>query len=370
MNIPLMNLADAYADYRGALMEELNAQIDECRFIGGTAVARFEAAWAAYCGLPWAAGCSNGTDALVLALEALGIGAGDEVFLPANSFIATAEAVCRVSAKPVFCDVEEATGLMDAAYFAEAVKKSGKPGAVIPVHLYGQMADIEAIVQIAAENGLKVIEDAAQAHGARRNGLGPGQISDAATFSFYPGKNLGAWGDAGAVVSRHEELLCKIKMIRDHGREKGGKYLHLILGHNHRMDAIQATVLCHKLLYLDAWAEKRRGLAQMYGEVLADIEGIARPITAAGSEPVWYVYTITAERRDELAAYLKDRGIATGIYYPLPLHRQPAFRDRGAMPFLPVTEDLAGKILSLPFWPEMTQDMVRAVGMAMREFYG
>ena len=351
MPIPLMNLADGFPDYKDSLMEDIHKQIAECRFIGGEPVARFEQAWAEYCGVPYAVGCSNGTDAITVALESLGIGSGDQVIVPANSFIATAEAVCAVGASPVFCDVEASTGLLDCDALEAAHSKNVK--AVIPVHLWGQMADMRRIRQIADKHRLVVIEDAAQAQGAKRDGIGPGEAGDAATFSFYPGKNLGAWGDAGAIITRNREAADKACRLVNHGRAKGSKYIHDLVGCNHRLDALQATVLLHKLQYLDTWNQKRRLIAERYSESLKTLEGIDVPKPAENSEPVWYVYTILCENRDQIRNRLAAQEISTGVYYPVPLHRQPAFAKQDNMNKLTNTDYLADRILSLPLWPEM-----------------
>ena len=349
-----MNLADGFPDYKDSLMADIEKQIAACGFIGGAPVTKFEEAWADYCGVPYAVGCSNGTDAVTVALESFGIGGGHQVIVPANSFIATAEAVCSVGASPVFCDVEIATGLLDCDALERALAgNTGSIRAVIPVHLWGQMADMRRIRQIADHHHLVVIEDAAQAHGAKRNGLGPGQAGDAAAFSFYPGKNLGAWGDAGAVITRHPEAAEKARRLVNHGRAKGSKYIHDLVGHNHRLDSLQATVLLHKLRCLDTWNQTRRLIARRYSESLEDIEAIAPPMAAANSEPVWYVYTVLCEDRDQVRHRLAAEEISTGVYYPVPHHKQPAFAEQQTIYTLPNTDHLADRILALPLWPEM-----------------
>lgn len=358
MKVPLMNLGDGFADYKTQLMIDLDKQINECRFIGGADVEQFEKEWAQYCEADHAIGCSNGTDAITIALKSFGVGQGDTVAVPANTFIATAEAVCAAGAVPLFCDVERDTGLINCDSLVSLIESAEDVKAVIPVHLYGQMADMHRIRDIADRHGLKVIEDAAQAHGAKRGGLKPGVAGDAATFSFYPGKNLGAWGDAGAIVTGSREAAEKARLLVNHGRARGEKYLHEIAGYNNRLDAIQATVLRHKLPFLDEWNHKRTIIANRYSSMLSGLSGIEIPAVPEGSEPVWYVYTIVYDERDRIRSNLASAGISTGIYYPVPIHKQKAFKDAHCPVALHNTEYLAERILSLPLWPEMPIETV------------
>ena len=355
-HIPLVGLFDQYQTIKPEIDAAIQNIITSSAFVGGDEVRRFEKEFAAYCEAKACVGVGNGTDALYLTLRALGIGPGDEVITVAHTFIATSEAISMTGATPIFIDVLADTLLMDPALIEPAITPRTK--AIVPVHLYGQSCDMDAIMQIARKHGLKVVEDAAQAHGGRWRGQRVGSIGDAATFSFYPGKNLGAFGDAGAVVSQDEELIERIRMLANHGRLE--KYTHKMEGVNSRLDGMQAAILRVKLRYLDEWNAKRRQIADAYREQLVE-RGIKLPTVQANAEPVWHLFVIRVSDRERLQSLLKEEGIASGIHYPVPLHEQPAYEDRRASYNLPATERAAQEVLSLPMYPELNQEQIEAV---------
>jgi dTDP-4-amino-4,6-dideoxygalactose transaminase len=360
MTVPLNDIRGQYRSLKPAIDEALARVIESACFVGGREIAAFEEQFAAYCDVPHCVGVGNGTDALTLALTALGIGPGDEVITVANTFIATVEAIWATGAQPVFVDVRPDTMLMDADALRGAISPRTK--AVIPVHLYGQPCGMSDISEIARRHGLKVIEDAAQAHGARWAGGRVGSFGDAACFSFYPGKNLGAFGDAGAVVSSDAALIRRIRMLANHGRRE--KYLHETAGTNSRLDALQAAVLRVKLGSLDRWNESRRRIAATYARGLAAHDGVtlALPRVNDQAEPAWHLFVVRIPDRQAFVHYLQGHGIETGAHYPVPLHRQPAWVGRlGAATVLPVTERAAARVVSLPLFPEMTAAHIDAV---------
>jgi dTDP-4-amino-4,6-dideoxygalactose transaminase len=359
-NIPLVGLFDQYQTIKPEIDAAIQNIITSSAFVGGNEVRQFEKEFAAYCEAKACVGVGNGTDALYLTLRALGIGAGDEVITVAHTFIATSEAISMTGATPIFIDVLDDTMLMDPALIEPAITPRTK--AIIPVHLYGQSCDMDAIMEIARKHGLKVVEDAAQAHGAKWRGQRVGSIGDAATFSFYPGKNLGAFGDAGAVVSQDEGLIEQIRMLANHGRLE--KYTHKIEGVNSRLDGLQAAILRVKLRYLDEWNAKRRQIADAYREQLTD-RGIAFQTVHENAEPVWHLFVVRLSERERLQSSLKEEGIASGIHYPVPLHQQPAYEDRRASYNLPATERAAREVLSLPMYPELTQEQIDAICSAV-----
>jgi dTDP-4-amino-4,6-dideoxygalactose transaminase len=328
-------------------------------FIGGDEVKAFEAAFASYQRTAHCVGTASGTAALFLALKALGIGRGDEVITSPHTFIATAEAILQTGAVPVFVDIDPVTFNLDPSLIEDAVTPRTK--AVVPVHLYGQIADMDAIMAVAQRHGLRVIEDAAQAHGAELNGRRAGAWGDAACFSFYPGKNLGAYGDGGAVCTHDSALAERIAKLRDHGRTS--KYEHELVGYGERLDALQAAILAAKLPHLDAWNEARRRHAAWYDRALRDLPGVRTPAQMPGARHVYHIYCIAVEGdRDQLLKAMNARGIGAGVHYPIPLHKQPALRFLGYEPgAFPHTERAAASIISLPIYPEMTAEQASLV---------
>lgn len=363
--LPLVNLAALHAPIQEEIARVVRTVVTSGAFVNGPDCAAFEKEFAEYCGVQGAVGCANGTDSLQLILRALEIGAGDEVVLPANSFVATAEAVALAGATPVFADVTADTSLIDPKAVEGAL--TGRTRAIIPVHLWGHPAPMGAILDLAAARGLRVIEDAAQAHGATLGERKAGSFGDAASFSFYPGKNLGALGDGGMVVSNDPGLLARVRQIANHGAGKD-RYRSETLGTNSRLDTIQAGVLRLKLPRLDAWNRIRRARAALYCELLKDLPGLVLPVQAEGVLSAWHLFVIQVENRSEVMDALKAENIATGIHYPVPIHLQGAFGgDRpGNAGRFPVTESLAGRILSLPLCPELTEDDVRRVAAVLR----
>ncbi len=318
------------------------------------------------CNVRYAVGVDSGTSALELALRAYDIGPGDEVITAANTFIATALAITYVGAKPVLADADPLTHTLDVDCVRDAITPRTK--AIIPVHLYGHPADMDPLLALAREHGLIVVEDACQAHGARYKGKRVGSLGDAAAFSFYPAKNLGAYGDAGAVVTNDPQVDEKLRMLRNYGSRE--KYVHDIQGFNRRLDTLQAAVLRAKLKYLDRWNAARRAHAARYAELLAH-SSVTAPQAASYAEPIWHLYVIRAQARDALRKHLTQRGIATGIHYPIPIHAQAAYANlgypRGAFP---VTEQAATEILSLPMYAELTDAQIEQVAEAISAFKG
>jgi len=361
--VPLVDLAAQHAEVAAEVAAGWDQVLARTAFVGGPQVAAFEAEFAAYLGVDHVLGVANGTDAIELALRALDIGPGDECLLPANTFIATAEAVVRAGATPVLVDCVEDTLLMDPAALSGAV--TGRTRAVLPVHLYGQCAELEKIAPIAASVGAAVVEDAAQAQGARRNGRAAGTIGEIAATSFYPGKNLGAYGDAGAVMTNDAALAASVRLLREHGSPR--KYEHTELGFNSRLDTLQAVVLSAKLRRLEGWNTDRRAAAARYDELLAEVDGVVRPVVADGNLPVWHLYVVRVPRRDEVLAALHAVGIGAGIHYPTPLHLTGAFEHLGLRKgSFPVAERTAGELLSLPLFPEITEQQQQRVVAALR----
>jgi len=334
-------------------------------FVLGEEVKRFEAEWAAYCGVSHAVGVGNGTDAIQLALRAAGVGPGDQVVVPALTSTFTALAVSVTGATPVFADVDAETGTLDPAAFEAAI--TPQTVGVIPVHLHGCPADMDAIVKIARKHSLLVLEDAAQAHGARYKGRRVGGLGDVAAFSFYPSKNLGAYGDAGAVVTRDPELANKVRLLR-HGGQRQASY-HQLLGTNSRLDEIQAAILRVKLAHLDRWNEQRRAHAARYRAGL-DCDGLALPIIPEGVEHAFYVYVVRTPLRDGLRDYLAGTGVATGIHYPVCVHLQEAYTDLGyEVGACPNAENAAATVLSLAVFPQLAAGEIEHVVRMVRIFF-
>lgn len=361
--VPFLDLAAMHEEVREQLLGVWAAALDSSAFVGGAAVAGFERAFATYCGVAECVGVANGTDSLVLALRALGVGAGDEVVVPGNTFVATAEAVVLAGATPVFADVDPLTLLLTAEDLEDVLTSSTR--AVIPVHLYGQLPDMDALVATARAHDLFVIEDAAQAHGATWRGRPAGSFGDATSFSFYPGKNLGALGDAGAVVTGDPGLAGRIRSLADHGRCSTSKYVHDVVGTNSRLDAVQAAALTIKLARLDSWNASRRAVWSSYLDGLRDSSVVPVDV-APGAVSVHHLAVVRADDRDGLADDLAARGIATGVHYPVPCHQQSAYRHFARQP-LPVVEAAAQQVLSLPVFPTLGEASVRAVCEAVTE---
>ena len=356
IEIPLVDLRAQHEQVADEVADGWAEVLKTTAFINGPQVARFESEFAAYQEVPHAIGVANGTDAIELALRALGVGVGDEVVLPANTFIATAEAVARCGATPVLVDCVDDTLLIDASAVSSVVTSRTK--AVVPVHLYGQAAPVELLPL-----GLPVVEDAAQAQGARRNGVAIGGLGVAAATSFYPGKNLGAYGDGGAVLTTSDSIAESVKLLREHGSPR--KYEHPVLGFNSRLDTLQAVVLSAKLRRLEGWNQARRAAASRYSEMLADVERVRVPVVLDGNLPVWHLYVVRVPDRDRVLSALHAAGVGAGIHYPTPLHKTGAFAHLDGS--FPVAESSAAELLSLPLFPEITEAQQTRVVEALTE---
>ncbi len=369
--IPLVNLAAQDAAIRPRIDAAIKDIIDRTAFIGGEVLSGFEQSFATYCGADYCCGVSNGTDALVLALRAIDLQPGDIVITVPNSFIATTEAITLAGGVIRFVDVDPDTMLIDLAQLEDLVRtlrRSGAPlRAVIPVHLYGRPCPMDELMALAATHDFRVIEDAAQAHGAEQNGQRIGSIGDAACFSFYPGKNLGAYGDAGAVTTNDSDIAARVSKLRNHGRDT--KYFHDIEGANCRMDAMQAAILSVKLTQLDAWTRNRIQCAAQYDRAFAS--GPVSPLAPAGRDRhVYHLYVVQVDNRDALQKHLSEAGISSGVHYPVPLHQQPAYShlDLGIGSY-PVTEAASSRILSLPLDGVISADSVSRVIAAVNDFF-
>jgi dTDP-3-amino-3,4,6-trideoxy-alpha-D-glucose transaminase len=361
--IPLTRLDNADPGLMDELLETVARIARKAAFTLGPEVEAFEAEFADYCGTAHAVGVSSGTEALALTLRALGIGPGDEVLVPTNSFIATAEAVSLVGASPRFLDVDSGTALITAETVAEAI--GPRTRCVIPVHLYGQTVELDPIVALARDHGMSVIEDACQAHGAMLGTSRTGSIGDAGCFSFYPAKNLGAWGDAGAMVTGDAQLAERVRLLRAHGERT--RYHHELVGTTARLDALQAAILRVKLRRLDEWNAGRRRVGAALIQALGD--GPVTPPAAAreGGDHVFHQFVVQSSERERLRERLASAGIATAIHYPVPIHRTDAYAAAGSTPpSLPVAESLAAQIVSLPMHPAMSEEEVERVGAAVR----
>ncbi|MCG3198885.1 MAG: DegT/DnrJ/EryC1/StrS family aminotransferase [Candidatus Omnitrophica bacterium] len=365
MRVPLVDLKAQYETLAAEVQAAIARVIETAAFIRGPEVEAFEREFAAWCGAPACAGTASGTDALYLALRALGIGRGDAVLTTPHTFIATAEAISLCGAAIRFVDTLPESMNIDPDQVRDAV--DSRTRAILPVHLNGHPAKMEDLLSIARKHNLAVVEDAAQAHGARVNGKPVGTLGDAGCFSFFPGKNLGAYGDAGAVISGDPAIAHKVRMLSNHGRSD--KYLHEIEGLNARMDGLQAAILRAKLPYLNGWIEARRAKARVYQELLSGIEALELPAEEPGCESAWHLYVIRLDRRDECLAFLRERGIEAGIHYPAPLHLQPAYSRLGYRKGdFPVSEANALRILSLPLYPEIREEQQAFVAESIREF--
>lgn len=368
MNIPMLDLSEQYNELKDEILEKLDEVMSSSQFILGNHVKEVENTIAEMSNTNHGIGVGNGSDAIHIALQAAGIGQGDEVITTAFTFFATGGAVARANATPVFVDIDPITFNIDPSKIEAAITKKTK--AIIPVHLYGQMADMDAIMKIANKHDLHVIEDAAQAIGSTYKGKQVGEMSSAATYSFFPTKNLGAYGDGGMIVSNNDQLSEEARVIRVHGSKP--KYHHHVLGYNSRLDELQAAILSVKLPHLSDWSENRRKHAAYYTKQLQEQVGsnVKTPIEIEGNYHVFHQYTLRVEKRDELQSYLKDHGIPTMIYYPIPLHLQPVFADlRYKEGDLPETERAAKEALSLPMYPEMKEEQQDFIVNKIKEFY-
>lgn len=362
----MIAFVDLKAQYR-SIKPEIDAAIskvlENSQFILGSEVSAFEEEFAAYCEASFGIGVNTGTSALHLALLAAGIGPGDEVLTTPFTFVATAAAICYTGARPVFVDINPRSFAIDVDQLEQAITDRTK--AILPVHLYGQVADMDPIMEIARRRGLVVIEDAAQAHGAKYKGRAVGSIGDLACFSFYPGKNLGAYGEGGMVVTNSAAHARSVRMLRDWGQET--KYHHVLRGYNYRLEGMQGAILRVKLRYLETWTEARRRHAARYNELLAESD-VQLPVELPGSRHVYHIYAVRSSQRDILQQRLQEHEIQTGIHYPIPVHLQPAYADFGyKRGDFPVAEQAASEVLSLPMYPELPASDLETVVDAVRE---
>jgi dTDP-4-amino-4,6-dideoxygalactose transaminase len=364
--VPFLDLERVHAPLKEALLEDIGELLDTEAFTNGPAVARFEESFAAYCGVDHCVGVSSGLDALRLGLVATGLEAGEEVIVPAATFVATLEAVRQAGGVPVLADISENDYGIDPA--AAAAGAGPRTRALVPVHLYGQMADMRALGELAEKRGLAVVEDACQAHGAERDGIRAGSAGTAAAFSFYPAKNLGAAGDAGALVTNDAEAAARVRALREHGQT--AKYVHALEGWTARLDTIQALVLARKLPLLDGWNEQRRMAAAFYENGLSGVGDLRLPPTAAASAPVWHLYVVRTADPTALALFLRERGIGTGRHYPDPVHLTEAYAHLGyRQGDFPVAEELSRECLSLPIFPGITESQLAAVVEGVRSHF-
>jgi dTDP-4-amino-4,6-dideoxygalactose transaminase len=362
VSIPFLDLSRRIASIRDELDVALASVLDESWFVLGPRVEAFERAFAAYCGAEHAVGVASGTDAITIALQSVGVGPGDEVVTTSNSGVPTVAAIEAAGAVPVLVDVDEATGTLDASRLDDVV--SERTAALLPVHLYGQCADMGSIVAFARERRLKVVEDAAQAVGAEWEGRRAGTLGDAAAFSFYPTKNLGALGDGGAVVTNDPEAAQHARLLRNYGEES--RYHSVLAGRNSRLDSVQAAALLVQLRHVDAWNARRREIAAHYAAELADAR-VDLPVEAPGRRHVYHLFVVRARRRDELRAALEAAGVGTLVHYPVAVHRQPAY-TRLARPGLETGERLCEEVVSLPLYPELSDGEVETVASAVRSW--
>ncbi|MGO7637437.1 DegT/DnrJ/EryC1/StrS family aminotransferase [Rhizobium leguminosarum] len=364
--IPFLDIKAQYQSIKGEIDAAVLGVLASGQYVLGDEVAHFEREFADYCNVKHAIAVNTGTSALHLALLAAGVGAGDEVITVPFTFVATVSAICYTGARPVFVDVEPVTFTMDPAEVEAKITPRTK--AIVPVHLYGQMADMDAIKAIAERHGIPVIEDACQAHGAQYKGHRAGSIGLSGCFSFYPGKNLGACGEGGMVVTNDDDQAKTMRMLRDWGQEQ--RYHHLLKGFNYRMDAIQGAILRVKLRYLEAWTEARRSHARRYSSLLAGLTDLTIPVEATDRRHVYHVYAIRSRDRDGLQRLLSAEGIPSGLHYPIPVHLQKAHADLGYQSGdFPVSEAAAREVLSLPIYPEMPVRHVDQVAAALEYAY-
>lgn len=363
MNVPFLNLRAAHDPLKAEILSAIQQVIESSAFAGGAFVTRFDEEFAAYSRTKYSIGLGTGTEALWLPLLALGVGHGDEVITVPSTFMATAEAITYCGARPVFVDIEENTYTMNPALLEKAI--SPKTKAIIPVHLFGQTADMDPILEIANRHGIPVIEDACQAHGAEYKGRRAGSIGIAGAFSFYPGKNLGAMGEAGSVTTNDANLKARVETLRDHGQQK--KYHHSMIGWNARMDGMQGAILSIKLQHLERGNEARRTNASIYHKLLAGEPNIILPQEAEGRRHVYHLYAIRTPKRDSVIEALAKRSISCGIHYPIPVHLQEAYQSLGlGKGSFPVAERYAQEFVSLPMFPELTQDQIETVATELK----
>lgn len=366
MKVPFVDLKSQYFSIKNEIHHAIENVLENTAFILGKAVTDFEKEFAKVHNVDYCYGVSSGTDGNHLVLWALGVTLGDEVIIPVNTFIASAWGATLCGAKPVFVDCEEDSYNIDPTKVEEKITKHTK--AIVAVHLYGQSANMDPLRDIAKRYNLYLVEDCAQAHLAEYKKQKVGALSNAASFSFYPGKNLGAYGEGGAVVTKDPGLASKFKMIRDHGSDK--KYYHEVYGHNYRMDGIQGAVLGVKLRYLDSWTQARRSHAALYNELLNEIPSVTTPCEMQYAKHVYHLYVIRVPHRDDLQKYLDTKGISTGLHYPVPLHQQKAFSHLNYKNGdFPVTEKVSDEILSLPMYPELTDEQIHYVCSSIKDFF-
>ena len=364
MSVPFIDFKDQYKIIKKEIDVGLQSVFEKADFILGDEAVAFEEEFAKYCEVRYGVGVNSGTDALYLALSALNIGPGDEVIVPTFTFIATALCVSYCGATPVFADIEPDTYNIDPQSFKKAITKKTK--AVIPVHIYGQIADMKEIKALCDKHNIKIVEDAAQAHGARYNGKRSGSLGDVACFSFYPTKGLGAFGDAGMIVTDNKEIFEMAQMLRDYGRK--GRYEHKIKGHNTRLDTIQAVVLTAKLKYLDEWNQKRAQHAAYYAQLLKGVKGVVIPAVKSDRSHVYQTFAVRLKNRERVMAAMKKKDIGVLIHYPIPLHLQEAYSELGHKKGnFPASESLADEILSLPMFPHMTKNQIETVCQTLKE---
>ena len=364
MPIPLVDLNAQYGPLESQILGRIQKVLRKMHLFLGENVREFEESFSSFCGTSHGIGVGSGTDALVLSLRALGVAPGDEVITVSHTFVATAEAIVLVGARPVFVDIDAVTMTMDASLIERAITTRTK--AIIPVHLYGHPANMDPIMDIARRHDLRVIEDACQSHGATYRDQPAGSIGDAACFSFYYSKNLGAYGEAGIIVTNNDEMAEAVKVLRDHGSSK--KYVHESVGYNSRLDEIQAAILCAKLPGLRTWNNRRRELAEMYTDRLRSLP-LATPSEEEWAKSVYHLYVIRTQQRDSLLEWLHDRGIMAGIHYPIPVHLQEAYAEYAPIGGLPVTEKLASEILSLPIYPELSDEQLEEVVTGVQSYF-
>ena len=366
VKIPYLDLKAQYCSIKPEIDAAISGVLESCQFVLGPEVAAFEQDFATFCDAAECIALNSGTSALHLALLAAGIGPGDEVITTPFTFVASVAAILYAGARPVLVDIDPRSFTLDPSKIEGAITPRTK--ALMPVHLYGQPSDMDPLMQIARRHRLVVIEDAAQAHGAKYNGRSVGSIGDMACFSFYPGKNLGAYGEGGAVTTSNPEYARTVRMLRDWGQDR--KYHHLLRGYNYRMEGFQGAVLRVKLRHLEQWTESRRALVQKYNELLPDCD-LETPVEMPWARHVYHVYTVRFKQRDRLHAALSDQGIQTGIHYPVPVHLQPAYADLGYGPgAFPRAEAAAKQVLSLPLYPELSPHAITQVAEAVKTVVG